>query len=166
MPPAPPTGLILREATPSDVPQIHAFIRALADFEREPHAVLTTEADLLRDGFGPTPRFHCILAELDGDPAGFALYFHTYSTWTGAGIHLEDLFVLPAMRGKGIGKALITSVASAAHAAGFHRLQWNVLDWNTPAIDFYESLGAVPLTEWRIMRVAGESLPALAQLQP
>ncbi len=155
--------LILREATPADVPRIHAFIRALADFEREPHSVLLTEADLLRDGFGQVPLFHCILADYDHTPAGFALYFSTYSTWTGPGVHLEDLFVLPEFRGKGIGKALITRVASIAHTQGCHRMQWNVLDWNTHAIEFYESLGAHPLTEWRIMRVAGEALATLAK---
>jgi GNAT superfamily N-acetyltransferase len=155
-------SLILREATPADVPRIHAFIRALAEFEREPHAVLLTEADLLRDGFGPVPLFHCLLAEYHHAPAGFALYFSTYSTWTGPGVHLEDLFVHPDFRGKGIGKALITRVAAIAHAQGCHRMQWNVLDWNTPAIDFYDSLGAHPLSAWRIMRIAGPDLATLA----
>ena len=159
-----PAGLVLREATPADVPQIHSFIRALAEYEREPESVLTSEADLVRDGFGPNPRFHCLMADFDGIPAGFALYFPIYSTWTGAGIHLEDLFVLPELRGKGIGKALITRVAAIASADGLQRLQWNVLEWNTPAIGFYESLGAEPLMEWRIMRVAGDRLPALAAL--
>ena len=156
--------LVLREATAADVPQIHTFIRALAEFEREPHAVLTSEDDLLRDGFGAEPRFHCLMAEFGGVAVGFALYFYTYSTWTGAGIHLEDLFVLPEYRGKGIGKALITRVAAVACEKGFHRMQWNVLDWNTPAIEFYGGLGATPLAAWQIMRVDGERLPALAAM--
>ena len=154
--------LTIREATPADVPQILTFIHGLAHFEREPDSVHSTEADILRDGFGPTPLFHCLIADYDHTPAGFALHFPIYSTWTGAGIHLEDLFVLPEFRGRGIGKALITRVAAIAQARGCQRLQWNVLDWNATAIAFYESLGAFPLSAWRIMRLTGEALPALA----
>jgi GNAT superfamily N-acetyltransferase len=163
--------LNIRPATPADVTQILAFIRELAAYEREPDAVLATEADLLRDGFpagfGLTPRFHCLIAELKQDchytPAGFALYFHNYSTWRGHhGIHIEDLFVRPEHRGKGIGKALLTRVAAIAVEEGCHRLQWDVLEWNTPAIGFYEQMGAKMLMEWRTMRVNREALPALA----
>jgi GNAT superfamily N-acetyltransferase len=160
--------LTIRPATPADVPQILTFIRDLATYEREPDAVHATEADLLRDGFpsgsGATPRFHCLIAELeDKTPAGFALYFHNYSTWRGHhGIHIEDLFVPPAHRGKGIGKALLTRVAAIAHAEGCSRLQWDVLEWNTPAIGFYKQLGAKMLTDWRTMRVTNEAIPALA----
>ncbi len=155
--------LNIRPATPADAPQILAFIRDLAAYEREPDAVHATESDLLRDGFGPAPRFHCLIADWDNTPAGFALYFHNYSTWRGhTGIHLEDLFVRPEHRGKGIGKALLTRVAAIAVEEGCHRLQWDVLEWNTPAIGFYEQLGAQMLMEWRTMRVNQETLPTLA----
>ena len=159
--------LNIRPATPADIPQILAFIRALATYEREPDAVVATEADLLRDGFGPNPRFYCLIAELQQAchpvPVGFALYFHNYSTWRGHhGIHIEDLFVYPEHRGKGIGKALLTRVAAIAAEEGCSRLQWDVLEWNTPAIGFYEQLGAKMLMDWRTMRVAGEAIPSLA----
>jgi GNAT superfamily N-acetyltransferase len=159
------TSLNLRSATPADVPQILAFIRDLATYEREPDAVLATEADLLRDGFGPTRRFYCIIAEIDSAPAGFALYFYSYSTWRGhAGIYLEDLYVSPEHRGKGIGKALLTHVAAIAVAEGCPRYEWAVLDWNQPSIDFYHSLGAVMKSEWKGMQVSGDPLAALAAL--
>lgn len=162
--------LTIRTAIAADVPQILTFIRALAAYEREPDAVHATEADLLRDGFptdGTAPRFYCLIAELQQAchtvPVGFALYFHNYSTWRGHhGIHIEDLFVLPEHRGKGIGKALLTRVAAIAHAEGCSRLQWDVLEWNTPAIGFYEQLGAKMLMDWRTMRVTGDAIPALA----
>ncbi len=156
--------LQIRPATPADIPQILAFIRELALYEREPDAVLATEADLLRDGFGPTPRFRCVLADLDETPAGFALFFTSYSTWRGHhGIRLEDIYVTPAHRGKGIGKALLSHVAQVAVAEGCPRLEWDVLAWNQPAIDFYHSQGAIMLNEWRIMRVADDALAALAR---
>jgi ribosomal protein S18 acetylase RimI-like enzyme len=170
--------LNLRPATPADVSQILAFIRDLAAYEREPDAVHATEADLLRDGFGPNPRFQCIIAELSAPgptsnqqpttnnsiiPAGFALYFYNYSTWRGhAGIYLEDLYVSPEHRGKGIGKALLTRVAAIAVAEGCPRFEWSVLDWNTPSIDFYHQLGAVMKSEWKGMQVSGDALVALA----
>jgi GNAT superfamily N-acetyltransferase len=158
-----PTSLNLRPATPDDVPQILAFIRDLATYEREPDAVLATEADLLRDGFGETKRFHCIIAEADTQAAGFALYFYSYSTWEGRpGIYVEDLYVCPEHRGKGIGKALLTRVAAIAVAEGCPRLEWSVLDWNQPSIDFYHSLGAVMKSEWKGMRVSGTALFSLA----
>ena len=155
--------LNLRPATPADVPQILRFIRDLAAYEREPDAVHATEAHLLRDGFGETKRFHCLIAEWNALPAGFALYFHNYSTWRGhAGIYLEDLYVSPEHRGKGIGKALLTRVAAIAVAEGCPRYEWAVLDWNQPSIDFYQSLGAVMKSEWKGMQVSGEALAALA----
>jgi GNAT superfamily N-acetyltransferase len=156
--------LTIRPATPDDIPEILAFIRELADYEREPASAIATHADLLRDGFGPTPRFHCLIATWEGHPAGFALYFYNYSTWRGhAGIYLEDLFVRPPVRGKGIGMALLGEVAAIAVAEGCPRLEWAVLDWNTPAIDFYNSLGATPMSEWTIMRLSGDALATLAQ---
>ena len=159
--------LNLRPATPADVPQILQFIRDLAAYEREPDAVHATEADLLRDGFGETKRFDCLIAEFTATneitPVGFALYFHNYSTWRGhAGIYLEDLYVSPEHRGKGIGKALLIRVAAIAVAEGCPRYEWSVLDWNQPSIDFYQSLGAVMKTEWKGMQVSGEALSALA----
>jgi GNAT superfamily N-acetyltransferase len=161
--------LNLRPATPADVPQILAFVRDLAIYEREPDAVLATEADLLRDGFGANKRFDCVIAELTGDEkstaAGFALYFYNYSTWRGhAGIYLEDLYVSPEYRGKGIGKALLVHVAAIAVAEGCPRFEWSVLDWNTPSIDFYQQLGAVMKSEWKGMQVSGDALAALAAL--
>jgi GNAT superfamily N-acetyltransferase len=157
------TTLNLRPAVPADVPQILTFIRNLATYEREPDAVHATEADLLRDGFGATKRFDCIIAEWNAQPVGFALYFYNYSTWRGhAGIYLEDLYVTPEHRGKGIGKALLTRVAAIAVAEGCPRYEWAVLDWNQPSIDFYHSLGAVMKSEWKGMQVSGEALTALA----
>ena len=156
----------IRPAAEADVPQILVFIRALALYEREPDAVTATEADLRRDGFGPTAFYQCLIAEYDGVPAGFALYFFNYSTWLGRpGLYLEDLFVLPDLRGHGIGKALLQQVAAVAVEHNCPRLQWEVLDWNTPAVDFYKAMGAEFLDEWRNVRVTGESLRKLAGAQ-
>jgi GNAT superfamily N-acetyltransferase len=171
------TALTVRPATPDDIPQILAFIRELADYEREPAAAVATHADLLRDGFTEPKRFHCLIAEVESLPtdnlqpatcnflpAGFALYFFNYSTWRGhAGLYLEDLFVRPAFRGKGIGKALLSRVAAIAVAEGCPRFEWAVLNWNTPAIDFYNAIGAVPMSEWTTMRLAGDALARLGQ---
>jgi len=155
--------MIIRPATPADVPTILRFIRELALYEREPEAVVATEADLLRDGFGTVPRYRALIAELDGAPAGFALCFTSYSTWRGHhGLRLEDLYVPPALRGLGIGRALLARVAKIAVAEGCPRVEWDVLDWNAPAIAVYERLGANVLTEWRIMRLSGDALTALA----
>jgi GNAT superfamily N-acetyltransferase len=159
--------LAIRPAEPVDAPLILELIHERATYEREPHAVVATEADLLRDGFGERPFFQCHIAEFDGVPAGFAFYFFNYSTWRGRpGIHLEDLFVRRAFRGKGIGKALLMRVAEVAVENQFARFQWDVLDWNQSAIDFYHSLGAKFMSEWRIMRVSGEALIALAAGEP
>lgn len=153
----------IRPATPADVPQILSFIRALAAYEREPDAVTATEADLLLHGFGPNPFYFCLIAEHDGVAAGFALYFFNYSTWLGRpGLYLEDLFVLPEFRGFGSGKALLKKVAAIAVEKGCPRLQWEVLDWNTPAIDFYAAMGAEFLDSWRNVRVTGDALLKLA----
>lgn len=156
-------AITIRTATAADVPEILAFVRALAVYERAPDAVVATEADLLRDGFGPNPYFFCLIAEHDARPAGFAFYFFDYSTWLGRpGIYLEDLFVHPEFRGLGIGKALLKSVAAVALEKGCLRLKWAVLDWNTPAIDFYRAMGAEFMDEWRTVRVSGEPLRLLA----
>ena len=153
----------IRTATPDDVPQILVFIRALAEYEREPDAAVATEADLLRDGFGPNPFYFCLIADHDSRPAGFALYFFNYSTWLGRpGLYLEDLFVLPDFRGLGIGKALLQRIAAIAVENRCPRLQWEVLDWNTPAIDFYAAMGAEFLDTWRNVRVSGDALLKLA----
>ncbi|HSY72140.1 MAG TPA: GNAT family N-acetyltransferase [Alloacidobacterium sp.] len=151
----------IRLATPSDIPLMHSLVHALAEFEREPHSVEITEEQLLRDGFGAHPYYECLIAEEDGVPAGFALYFPIYSTWQGPSLHLEDLFVLPEFRGRGVGKALLNQVAAAAVKRGCARLQWDVLDWNQPAIDFYHSIGATMLGDWRRMRMTGDTLKAL-----
>jgi GNAT superfamily N-acetyltransferase len=158
-------GTVIRTATAADAAKILAFIRALAVYERAaPDAVVATEEGLRRDGFGPNPFYQCLIAEHDGQPAGFALYFFNYSTWMGRpGIYLEDLFVLPELRGLGIGKALLKQVAAVAVEKGCQRLQWEVLDWNTPAIDFYRAMGAEFLDEWRNVRLGGEALRRLAE---
>ncbi|MBB5056166.1 GNAT superfamily N-acetyltransferase [Granulicella aggregans] len=156
--------LNLRPATPSDVAAILGFIRELALYEREPDAVLTTEDDLLRNGFTEPRRFHCLMAEWNGTPVGFALYFYNYSTWEGRpGIYLEDLYVQPALRGKGIGKSILTRLAAIAVEENCARFEWSVLDWNQPSIDFYHAMGAVVKSEWRGMRVDGQALRNLAK---
>lgn len=154
--------IAIRPAAPSDIPLMHTLVRALAEYEREPHSVKITEEQLLRDGFGPRPYYECLIAEEGGNRAGFALYFPIYSTWQGPSLHLEDLFVLPEFRGRGIGKALLQNVAAAAVKRGCVRLQWDVLEWNHPAINFYHSIGATMLHDWRRMRVTGDALQSLA----
>ncbi len=157
--------LRIRKAEASDVSQILALVRELAEYEKASHEVRATEADLLRDGFSETPRFFVELAEWEGAPAGFALWFYNYSTWEGRpGLYLEDLYVRPALRGRGIGKALLVHLARRAAAERCGRFQWQVLDWNTPSIDFYEALGAKALREWITMRVSGADIVRLAGL--
>ncbi len=152
----------IRDAAAEDVPAILRLVRALAEFENEPDAVVATEADYLRDGWGPQKRFSCRLAELDGAIVGFALWFYNYSTWAGrAGIYLEDLFVLPEARGQGLGERMIVDLAQIAVREGLPRLDLSVLDWN-PARDFYHRLGLEHRVEWLPYRVTGEALTALA----
>jgi GNAT superfamily N-acetyltransferase len=158
--------LEIRPAQRGDVETILALIRGLAEYEHEPQQAQATAEDLLRDGFGPMPRFHCLLAEWDGEVAGFALYFYNYSTWKGRpGIYLEDIFVWPHLRKLGIGKALLVEVARIAVREHCGRYEWQVLDWNQPAIDFYESLGARKMSTWLPMRIEGEALRAMAALE-
>ncbi len=155
----------IRPATAADVPQILAFVRELAEYEREPDAVRVSEAELLQDGFpapGESAYFECLIAEEDGEPAGFALFFPVYSTWRGRSMHLEDLFVRPKFRGRGIGKALLAQVAALSVDRGCRLLYWHVLDWNAPSIAFYQSLGAQTMDAWKRMRLADEALAAVA----
>jgi GNAT superfamily N-acetyltransferase len=155
--------LEIRKAIESDIPLILQFIRDLATYEKEPQAAVATAEDLRRDGFSPHPKFRVVIAEWDGQPAGFALFFYHYSTWRGQPtLFLEDLFVRPPYRGKGIGKALLVYLAKIAVAENCGRFEWQVLDWNTPSIEFYKSLGAVVMKEWLTMRVAGDAIAHLA----
>ena len=155
--------LTIRPAEPRDCQLLADLIRELAEYEQLAHEAHATAEDLRRDGFGPVPRFEAAVAEWDGAPAGFALWFYNYSTFAGRpGLYLEDLFVRPALRGKGIGKALLVHLARLARAQGCARYQWQVLDWNAPSIAFYEALGARRLPEWITMRVDGAALERLA----
>jgi GNAT superfamily N-acetyltransferase len=158
-------SLTIRPSTTADVSEILTLIRELALYEREPDAVVATEADLLRDGFGPTPAFHVLLAEWDGRTIGFALYFFTFSTWRGRQcLHLEDLFVRPELRGRGAGVALMRALAREAVAKGCPRFVWQVLDWNEPSIAFYEKLGASIQRQWLTVRLEGDELSSFAAL--
>jgi GNAT superfamily N-acetyltransferase len=153
----------IRPATLDDVPQVLAFVRELAEYEREPDAVAATEPMLSEALFGDRPWAETVIAEIDDVPVGFALFFHNFSTWTGRpGIYVEDLYVSPAARGTGVGKALLRHVAGLALDRGCGRLEWAVLDWNQPAIDFYRGIGAQPMDEWTVQRVTGNSLAQLA----
>src|SRR5579864_1859148 len=134
--------LTIRSARATDVVLLRAMIRELAEFEHELELVAIREADLLRDGFGPNPKFRALIAEWEGEPAGYAFFFSYYSTWVGPGLYLEDLFVREPFRGKGIGKSLLAAVARAAQKDHCVSMQWEVLNWNTGAIEFYKALGA------------------------
>ncbi len=153
----------IREATEADVPLILEFIRALAIYEKLEHRVIATEASLRQTLFG-NPRFaEVAFAVVDKEEAGFALFFHNYSTFLGQpGIYLEDLFVKQEMRGRGVGKALLAHLARLAKERGCGRLEWAVLKWNTPSIDFYKRLGAIPMEEWDVYRLTGNALDRLA----
>ena len=156
--------LTLRDAVPSDAPQIVTFIKALALYEREPDKAVVTEADILRFGFSENPLVHTVMAEWDGEPVGFALWFYNFSTWEGKPVlYLEDLFVRLEFRGFGIGKALLKHLAKVALEQGCTRYVWQVLDWNTPSIEFYEAMGAQVLREWLTCRVEGEALARLVE---
>jgi GNAT superfamily N-acetyltransferase len=153
--------LLIRFALAGDVPVLNMLIHELAEFERLP--LVVTEADLLRDGFGDAPKFRAMVAEWDGKPAGYALFFGYYSTFEGrAGLFLEDIYVRDQYRGKGIGKAMLARIASVAQAEKCFGVRWQVLDWNTPAIDFYKKLGARFLDEWKTVSLDGEALAHVA----
>jgi GNAT superfamily N-acetyltransferase len=157
---------MIRTATAADVSAIARLIRGLAEYERLTHVVALTEESLRQHLFGPQPFAEVLLAEEAGQIVGFALFFHNYSTFRGQpGIYLEDLFVEPEHRGKGHGKALLAALARLAMERGCVRLEWTVLNWNKPAIDFYRSLGAEPMDEWMIYRLAGKALTALAKTE-
>jgi len=156
-------NLVLRFATPEDVPTILRFIRELAEFEREADKVVATEALLHEAMFGERPVAEAVMAERDGEPLGMALFFHNFSTWTGwRGLYLEDLYVTPAARGSGVGKALLSHLAAIAVDRGCSRFEWAVLNWNQKAIDFYKAMGAEPMDEWTVNRVSGDALTKLA----
>jgi GNAT superfamily N-acetyltransferase len=157
-------SLTIRRARSDEAGLVYAFVRELAEYEKLLHEVEATEADIAAALFGDHPRLFCEIAEWQGEPAGFAVWFINFSTFSGrAGIYLEDLFVRPALRGKGIGKALLSHLAKQCLANGWSRLQWAVLDWNTPSIEFYKSLGATLMDEWTVCRVTGPALAALAK---
>jgi GNAT superfamily N-acetyltransferase len=159
------TMLEIRSAEPADAALILSFVRKLAEYEYLLHEVEASEGDIVRDMFGSNPRISCDIALWDGAAAGFALWFYNYSTFRGRhGIYLEDLFVEPAYRGRGIGKALVSRLALRCQVEGLSRLEWWVLDWNRPSIDFYKSLGAVPRDEWTVFRLTGDALKKLAEL--
>lgn len=160
-------SLHIRFAEPPDAPTLHAFIRALAEYEREPDAVEVSAETLAEQLAAPRPPFECLLAEADGRPVGFALFFHNYSTWRGRpGLYLEDLFVPPEHRGRGVGTALLRALAGLAVERGCPRFEWSVLDWNRPAIEFYEKLGARPMGEWTVYRLDGAALAQFAEDAP
>lgn len=159
--------LVIRLATSDDVPTILRFIRALAEYEKLAHEVVADEAQLRATLFGDRPGAEVLLAEHAGAAVGFALFFPNYSTFLARpGLYLEDLFVDPAARGRGIGLALMSALARLAVSRNYGRFEWSVLDWNTPAIDFYRSIGARPQDEWTVQRVTGDALAALAERWP
>lgn len=158
--------LTLTPATPEDVPVVFDLIKALAAYEKLSHEVTGTTQQLAQALFGDRTYAEAILARWQGQPVGFALFFHNFSTFLAQpGLYLEDLFVLPDYRGKGIGKALLCYLADLAVERGCGRLEWSVLDWNQPAIDFYQHMGATVLPDWRICRVTGNGLIHLAQIE-
>jgi GNAT superfamily N-acetyltransferase len=160
-------SLSIRRARPEDSALIFSLICELAEYERLSHEVEATEAGIAAALFGENPRLFCEIAEWNGEPVGFAVWFFNFSTFSGRhGIFLEDLFVRPAYRGKGIGKALLARLASLCVENNWSRLQWSVLDWNTPSIEFYKSLGADMMDEWKLCRINGAALAQLAKAMP
>jgi diamine N-acetyltransferase len=159
--------LTIRSAVPADNELIRAYIAELADYERAPEKAVASEADIARHVFGANPIMHAEMAEWEGRPAGFAFWYFNFSSWEGKpGLYLEDLWVRPEFRGKGIGKALLRHLAAIALREGCTRYTWQVLDWNTPSISFYQAMGAQVMEEWLTCRVEGEALKALAEGAP
>ncbi len=163
------SGLVLppfsiEPATRADVPLILQLIRELADYERAPNNAVATEAQLIEVFFGEKPSAQVLLAREGEEPVGFAVYFHNFSTWLGRpGLYLEDLFVRPEQRGKGYGRALLVRLAQIAQERGCGRMEWAVLDWNEPAIQFYKKLGAKPMEDWTVFRLTSDGIGALAE---
>ena len=158
-----PSTFLIEPATLADVPVILQLIRELAEYERAPNDVVATEDGLREVLFGAEPAAHVIIGREDGEPVAFAVYFFNFSTWLGrAGLYLEDLFVRPELRGKGYGKALLVRLAQIASERGCGRMEWAVLDWNDPAIQFYRKLGATPMNEWTVFRLTGDGIAKLA----
>ncbi|CAM3182536.1 N-acyltransferase YncA [Sphingomonas antarctica] len=156
-------SISVRPAIEPDAATILRFVRDLADYERDPEAVVATEVMLAQALFGPDPAAEALIADMDGQPIGFALFFHNFSTWTGRrGLYLEDLYITPDARGSGAGKALLVALAKIATTRGCARFEWSVLDWNDPAIGFYKSIGAQPMNEWTVFRLDGDALASLA----
>jgi GNAT superfamily N-acetyltransferase len=159
--PAPP-DLRIDPATEGDLPLILQLIRALAEYERLEHAVVATEQDLRESLFGPKPSAEVVLARVGQDAVGFAVWFYSYSTFLARpGLYIEDVFVFPEWRGRGIGRALVTYLARVAVARNCGRMEWSVLDWNETAIGFYRRLGATPMDEWTVFRITGDALKQL-----
>ena len=148
----------IRKGNPEDMEAVLGLIQELADFEKEPDAVLITVDDLVRDGFGTTPLFHVFVAEVESEIVGIALYYYRYSTWKGKIIHLEDLVVKEKMRGTGLGYALYSEIIKQGKRDNVRRIDWHVLDWNTPAIDFYEKSGAKVYDDWRVAQMDEEGI--------
>lgn len=157
--------MIIRPGTETDMPAVLRLIRELAEFEREADAVAITTDDLVRDGFGPDPKFYTFVAEVDGEILGMALFYYRYSTWKGRTIHLEDLIVTESARGTGIGQALYAKVIEKGQEEGVRRIEWNVLDWNEPAIAFYEKSGATVLETWRVVQMHPPEITAFLSRQ-
>jgi GNAT superfamily N-acetyltransferase len=158
------TSFVLRDATPSDVADVLRLVRGLAEYERLLHEAVASEQDFHTALFGTQPRAHAVLAEREGRSVGLALWYYTFSTFTGRpDIFLEDLYVEPEQRGKGIGLALLRHLARRAVAEDCRRIEWRVLNWNQPSIDFYQSIGAQPMADWHVRQLGGDALAALAK---
>lgn len=155
--------MIIRKGTATDMKGVLALIKELAIFEKEPEAVVITEEDLIRDGFGENPLFSVFVAEKKQEIVGIALYYYRYSTWKGKTIHLEDLVVKESMRGTGLGSALYSAIIEQGKIDGVRRIEWNVLDWNTPAITFYENSGAKVLDDWRVVQMDQNGIDAFLE---
>ena len=155
--------LLIRPAAATDVPLLLGFFRELADYERQPGAVVIEEETLIRDGFGAQPKFRSLIAEWNGQPVGYALFFRFYSSWKGSGIFLEDLFVREAFRGRGIGRALLSEVARIARREGSYGIRWEVLGWNESSIKFYKALGGEFFDEWKQVLLEADALNRLAE---